>query len=126
MVRRIMAKAVLQIVKGDIQDTTGTKQLCTGQIAGVEIATHAAHYSFEHEDTEAVLLIDARNAFNSLNRKVAVHNVHLPAQSSPSSYRTCTGPPVTFSSMAKPSNLKREPLKATPLQCPCMPWQRYL
>ena len=77
MARRIMAKAVLQIVKGDIQEVTGTKQLCAGQIAGVEIAIHTVHDSFEHEDTEAVLLIDARNAFNSLNRKVALHNVRF-------------------------------------------------
>ena len=77
MVRRIIAKAVLQIVKGDIQEATGTKQLCTGQIAGVETAIHAVHDSFEHEDTEAVLLIDARNAFNSLNCKVALHNVRF-------------------------------------------------
>ena len=74
MVRHITAKAVLQIVKGDIQEATGTKQLCTGQIAGVEIAIHAVHDSFEHEDTE---VIDARNAFNSLNRKVALHNVRF-------------------------------------------------
>ena len=29
MARHIMAKAVLQIVKGDLQEATGTKQLCT-------------------------------------------------------------------------------------------------
>ena len=41
---------------------TGAEQLCTGQIAGVETAIHTVHNSFEHEDTEAVLLIDASNA----------------------------------------------------------------
>ena len=77
MARRIMAKAVLQIVKGDLQEATGTKQLCTGQIAGVETAIHSVHDLFQHKDTEAVLLIDASNAFNSLNRKVALHNVQF-------------------------------------------------
>ena len=74
MARRIMAKAVLQIVKGDIQEVTGAKQLCAGHIAGVETAIHAVHDSFEHE---AVITIDASNAFNSLNRKVALHNVQF-------------------------------------------------
>ena len=30
---------------------------------------------FEKEGTEAVILVDASNAFNSLNRQVALHNV---------------------------------------------------
>lgn len=55
-----MANAVLQIVKGDMQEVTGTKQLCTGQITGVETAIHAVHDSFEHEVTEAVLRISRR------------------------------------------------------------------
>ena len=41
----------------------GSHQLCAGQIAGVE----AVKSSFLREDTEAVLLIDTSNAFNSLN-----------------------------------------------------------
>ena len=49
--------------------------MCTGQIAGVEAAVHAVRSSFLREDTEAVLLIDASNAFNSLNRVVALHNI---------------------------------------------------
>ena len=30
---------------------------------------------FQHENTDAVILVDAANAFNRLNRKVALHNV---------------------------------------------------
>ena len=70
--RRIIAKAVLFTTKYDLQDTAGPKQLCAGQIAGIEAAVHAVRSILSHEDTEAILLVDASNAFNSLNRQVAL------------------------------------------------------
>ena len=76
--RRIIAKAVLSVIKDDIQDAAGCKQLCAGQLAGIEAAIHTMHQSFSSPDTEAVMLVDASNAFNSLNRQVALHNIrHL-------------------------------------------------
>lgn len=76
--RRIVAKAVLFVTKGDIQDAAGSLQLCAGQIAGIEAAVHAMRSIFASVDTEAVLLVDASNAFNSLNRQVALRNArHL-------------------------------------------------
>ena len=71
---RIVAKAVLKILRDDIQAVAGLRQLCAGQIAGVEAAVHAMRSSFDLDDTEGVLLVDASNAFNSLNRAVALHN----------------------------------------------------
>ena len=32
---------------------------------------------FEDENTEAVILVDASNAFNSLNRRAALHNIQI-------------------------------------------------
>ena len=75
IVRRIIAKTILSMTSADIQDVAGSLQLCAGQPAGVEAVVHAMKESFESNDTEAVLLVDATNAFNSLNRKVALHNV---------------------------------------------------
>ena len=76
--RRIIAKAVLFVTKGDLQDAAGSMQLCAGQIAGIESAVHAMRSIFLKEDTEAVLLVDASNAFNALNRQVALRNArHL-------------------------------------------------
>ena len=72
---RIVAKAALSVIRDDLQEVAGSCQLCAGQIAGVEAAVHAVRSSFLREDTEAVLLIDASNAFNSLNRMVALHNI---------------------------------------------------
>ena len=73
--RRIIAKAVLCVVRPDIQAASGCLQLCAGQISGVEAAVHAVRTAFESEENEAVLLVDASNAFNSLNRLVALHNI---------------------------------------------------
>ena len=47
--RRIIAKAVLQVVKQDILDAAGCLQWCAGQRAGCEAAVHAI---FADQDTE--------------------------------------------------------------------------
>ena len=73
--RRIVAKAILFVTKSDIQEAAGVRQLCGGQIAGIEAAIHSVHREFHTEGVEAVLLVDASNAFNSLNREAALHNI---------------------------------------------------
>ena len=75
VVRRIIAKAILSITSGDIQDAAGSLQLCAGQKSGTEAAVHAMNLAFKDENCEAVLLVDASNAFNSLNRQVALRNI---------------------------------------------------
>ena len=78
VLRRIVGKAVLSILKEEIMEATGVLQLCAGQEAGCEVAVHALREVFNSSDCEAVLLVDASNSFNSLNRQVALRNVrHL-------------------------------------------------
>ena len=78
VVRRILAKAALSIISGDIMEVAGPLQLCAGQSAGVEAAIHAVRSWYEEEATEGILLVDASNAFNSLNRQSALLNLrHL-------------------------------------------------
>ena len=79
--RRIIAKAVLFAIKGDLQEAVGSQQLCTGQMAGIEAAVHAMRSIFSRVDTEAVILVDACNAFNSLNQRVVLdlHNIIAPS-----------------------------------------------
>ena len=61
-----MAKAtILTVTRMNMQ---GTIQLCVGQISGIEASVHAVHSLFQRDETEAILLLDASNAFNSLNR----------------------------------------------------------
>jgi len=75
--RRIIAKAILKIIGGDVEEAAGPLQLCGGQDGGCEAAVHAMRSIFQAPETEAVLLVDANNAFNSLNRKAALHNISI-------------------------------------------------
>jgi len=68
----IVAKAILSIVKADVLEIAGSLQLCAGQSTGAEAIFHSMRESFEKDNTEAVLLIDTTNAFNRLNRQVAL------------------------------------------------------
>ena len=75
-VRCIISKAILSIIGPDIQEAAGAVQLCAGHEAGCEAAVHAMRKIFLENETEAILQVDATNAFNSLNRQATFHNIH--------------------------------------------------
>ena len=75
LLRRIVGKAILRVIGDDIQCVAGCDQLCARQKSGCEAAVHAMHELFQSDDVEAVLLVDATNAFNTLNRAVMLHNI---------------------------------------------------
>ena len=75
MLRRIAGKAVIILLKKDVLQAVGSLQLWAGQIAGSEAAIHEMHYVFNDDNMKGILLIDAENAFNSINRKVMLHNL---------------------------------------------------
>ena len=77
VIRRVIGKAVLKVLGQVIQRCAGTVQLCAGQPAGIEAAIHAMREIFEDEEVEAMLLVDASNAFNQLNRKAALQNIEV-------------------------------------------------
>ena len=70
-----MGKCVTKVTKPDVIDASGSLQVCAGHRSGSEAAIHAMRELFEHDNSDAVLLIDASNAFNSLNRAAALHNI---------------------------------------------------
>ena len=74
VIRRIVGKAVMKVVKNDLQNAIGTTQLCAGQDAGCEAAIHAMQCIMAEETTEGMILVDATNAFNTLNRQVTLLN----------------------------------------------------
>ena len=53
--------------------------LCLGQKCGKEPAIHSLRQSFDDPENEAILLIDAKNAFNVLKRRTALENVLCPS-----------------------------------------------
>ena len=76
--RRLISKAILKVIKPDIIDVTGCLQLCAGQESGCEAAVHAIRKIYDRNETDGLLFVDASNAFNCLNRQVALRNVlHL-------------------------------------------------
>ena len=76
--RRIICKAILTILNADILDTVGPSQLCAGQDSGCEAAVHTIRHLYSDPNIDGLLLVDASNAFNSLNREVALRNIlHL-------------------------------------------------
>ena len=75
VIRRITSKAILKVVGHDVEEACGYLQKCSGSPAGLEAAIHAMQNIYEDDSTEGILMVDARNAFNSLNREAALHNV---------------------------------------------------
>ena len=67
VLRRIMGNAINWILKDDIQESAGPLQTATGLKAGAEAAIHSMRLIFEDSSTEAVILVDANNAFNSIS-----------------------------------------------------------
>ena len=75
VMRRIIGRAVAQHLKTDIQVACGTLQTAAGIPSGIEATVHAVKDIFDDEGTDAVILVDADNAFNRLNRNMALRNI---------------------------------------------------
>ena len=63
--------------RGNILESPGDLQLCAGQCAGYEAAVHALSSMFSEDDSHAILLVDADNSFNRINRNVMLHNTRI-------------------------------------------------
>ena len=74
VVRHIIGKAIKRVVKKDVMLSAGPLQACSGIPSGGEAVIHAVRETFERAGMEGVWLVDASNAFNSLNKNVALLN----------------------------------------------------
>ena len=75
--RRIVGKTILSVIGPEIQAIPGCTQLCARRRSGCEAAVHAMEELMKDESVEGMLLVDARNAFNSLNREVMLRNIQI-------------------------------------------------
>ena len=75
VLRRLIGKSAMYILKSDVQKAAGCLQMCTGLRSGIEAAVHMTERAWNDNSTEAILLVDADNAFNRLNRHAALHNI---------------------------------------------------
>ena len=72
MVRRIIGKSVMAVTGSKVQEAVGALQLCAGHPVGVESAIHGMRGFITDDDSDGILLIDADNAFNRINRSAAL------------------------------------------------------
>ena len=77
VLRRIIGKAIMYVSKKGVMECCSRIQMCSGHEAGCEAAIHAMKEAFDSEEAECVLLVDAANTFNSINRKAILHNIKI-------------------------------------------------
>ena len=81
VLHRIACKVIVSVLKEDVIKCTGTLKVCAGQEAGIEAAIHSMNMMYEDEGTDAILLVDERNEFNSLNRQSFLRKFIMPFNS---------------------------------------------
>lgn len=73
--RRIFEKVIMVVCKDDLIAAVSPSHLCVGLDSGCEAAFHAMCMLYDDPDTQAILFVDATNAFNNLNRAATLRNV---------------------------------------------------
>ncbi|CAN0148619.1 unnamed protein product, partial [Heterosigma akashiwo] len=61
----------------DVMEVCGTDNLAGGLKSGIEGGVHAMRGLWADDDTEVVVLVDASNAFNSLDCQAALWNCRI-------------------------------------------------
>ena len=73
--RRIISKAVLWLLSADILAAAGPLQVGARHKGGAEAAIHVMRRVREESKVEGVLSIENRDAFSTINRLAALHNI---------------------------------------------------
>ena len=74
VLRRVMRKVAMSAFSENVTTVSSDAHMC-GRSLGSEAAIHALRIIFQHENSDTVILIDATNAFNNLNREVFLHKI---------------------------------------------------
>ena len=72
-----MLETIIILLKKDVTQAAGLPQICASQVAVTESAIHVMYMYdiFKDHNIEVILLIDAENAFNLINKKVMLRNL---------------------------------------------------
>ena len=96
VLRRIVGKTLAVFLKEVIREAAGPLQVCAGHSAGSEAAIHAMSQVFVEGGTDGILLIDASNAFNRMNRSDALHNIQIICKENVTIINTYSSPSRLF------------------------------
>ena len=65
------------MLKPEIVNATAPLQTCAGLKGGVEASIHTMRQAYKDPETEVILIVDASNVFNAMNRKAALQNIQF-------------------------------------------------
>ena len=71
----IISRSIRRCIQNDMKVLGTNQQLCLDQKCGIEQTIHSLRNDFETAKIESSLLIDTKNAFNSLNRALELRNI---------------------------------------------------
>ena len=77
ILHQIIRTCVMLTLKADIEESLNGLQTCAGQKGGIEAAIHAMKEIYSEDKCEGLLMVDASNAFNSLNHNVAMKSIQF-------------------------------------------------
>ena len=83
----------MAVTKEDVKLAAGNLQVCTGHQAGGEATIHAMKENFKDKEVEAAILVDATNAFSSINREAMLHNIAVECPEINRYVQNCYGKP---------------------------------
>ena len=99
------------ISKQEIMKAAGSLQVCFGKKAGAEPGITAVYDIFKDHTREAVILIDAENAFNAINTKVLLHYISVLYPIISTYIRNCYNTPAHFFIIGETEILSKEETK---------------
>ena len=92
ILRGIAGKVAIAATRNDVITSVRSLEVCTRHDAGVETLVHTMRLLY-NEKTEAVILVDTENAFNSVNGKAFLHNIGIISPSIVTFVRNCYSKP---------------------------------
>lgn len=77
VIQCVVGKCIMAVVKDYARRAAVNLKVCAGLHAGEEATIHALREILNEENCTAVLLVDGRNAFNTVSRKTVLDNTEV-------------------------------------------------